>query len=235
MSHARIPAAAVGTLSPPVCVRHGRPASLRPITFTSRMPLWTIPLIVLLGRLMHRFLVAHLRKDVHAPAWPWCRRCGLRLLGRVALGVTAVLTGMLLAVVLSEKVHGTAKLVAIAVTLLCMGTGIAVLARTSRSATSGARVSRDGEWLELPAAHEAFLTALRTMPAPQYPMPAGWTVPAGSAPSALWSAPTAPAPTPTAPTPLAPTPPAPAQPLPQHPVRPAPRPAVTNGWRPPDA
>ncbi|MFF5231550.1 hypothetical protein [Dactylosporangium sp. NPDC000521] len=181
----RIPA---GAFVPPICPRHGRPAtSMRQMVFLSPLPLWAWPLAVLAGRLLYRALLRPLRKEALAPAWPWCRRCGLRRAARIALGVAAIAAGLVAALNLSEKVHGTAALATLAGTLACMGAGLAVVASSNHAAMAGVRVSHDGLWLQPRRAHPAFVAALAARPLPEYPMPEGWTVPATAAPSAVWA------------------------------------------------
>jgi hypothetical protein len=159
-------------------------------------------------------VAGRLRKEVFAPAWPWCGRCHLTRLWRAVLGLVVLGAGAKLALTYGESVKGPAALVVILVTVSLMIAGWVVFTRSSRGASAGVRVSRDGEWLELPRAHARFAAALGEQPAPRYPMPAGWTVPAGSAPSALWNTGPAYAPAPV-------TPPAPAAPPAAH------------GWAPP--
>ncbi|GAA1515343.1 hypothetical protein GCM10009827_032690 [Dactylosporangium maewongense] len=185
MPPVRIPA---GAFVPPICPRHGRPAtSMRPMVFLSPLPLWAWPLAVLAGRLLYRILLRPLRKEALAPAWPSCHRCGLRRAARIAAGAATIVAGLVAALYLSERVHGTAALAAIAVTVACMGAGLIVVARGTRVAVAGVRVSRDGLWLEPRRPHPAFVAALAAQPLPEYPMPAGWTVPATAAPSAAWA------------------------------------------------
>jgi hypothetical protein len=190
MPPVRIPAATANSLTLPVCVRHGRPAtSTPPMDFASRPPLWSLALLLFGGGLLYLVIATYLRKDVHVRAWPWCGRCTLTRLWRAVLGLVILVAGARLALTYSESVRGVAALVVIAVTVTLMITGWVVFTRSSRGAAAGVRVSRDGQWLELPRPHERFVTALRSQPTPAYPMPAGWTVPATAAPSTVWATP----------------------------------------------
>lgn len=213
MPPVRIPAAAANRLALPVCVRHGRPAGSRPpMVFAARPPAWTLLLLLFGGGLVYLIVANHVRKEVFAQAWPWCGRCGLTRLWRAALGLAVLATGGWLALTYSESVRGPLALVVIAVTASLMITGWVVLTRATRAASAGVRVSRDGEWLELPRAHERFAAALREQPAPVYPMSPGWTVPVTAAPSEAWAATADPLPVPAG----TPDPTAPVAPAPSH-------------------
>ncbi|GAB3823617.1 hypothetical protein ACFPIJ_62410 [Dactylosporangium cerinum] len=194
MPPVRIPAAAANHLTLPVCVRHGRPARMKPMVFLSRPPLWMFLLLLVGGGLLYLIVIHYLRKVVYVRGWPWCGRCGLTQLWRALLGLVILAAGAVLALGTSESARGAAALVVIAVTGTLMISGWVVFTRSSAGASAGVRVSRDGAWLELPRPHEHFVAALRAQPAPAYPMPAGWTVPAAAAPHvAVW----APGPVPT--------------------------------------
>lgn len=216
MPHVRIPAAAVNGLTLPVCVRHGRPArTTPPMVFAARPPAWTLLLLLFGGGVLYLIVAYYLRKEVFARAWPWCGRCDLTRLWRAALGLAVFVAGVELALSFSESVKGLLALAVIFATASLMITGWVVLTRGTRAASAGVRVSGDGAWLDLPHAHERFAAALREQPAPSSPMPAGWTVPAAAAPSAVWVAGPVPAPA--------------ATPDLTAPVVPAP----SHGWTPP--
>ncbi|MEV4512173.1 hypothetical protein AB0K00_24780 [Dactylosporangium sp. NPDC049525] len=217
MPPVRIPVAA-GAVPPRVCLRHGRPArTMTPMVFLSRPPFWLLVVLILVGWLVYSLIAARARRSVAVPAWPWCGRCDLTRLGRAALGVLVLLAGLLTAVRLGDSFQGRTALLVLAGTLLTMIAGLVLLVRSTRGATCGVRVSRDGEWLELRRPHERFLAALREQPAPRYPMPAGWTVPATAAPSAVWA-------------------PAPAAAVADRtPPVASPMPTAPGGWTPPSA
>ena len=60
---------------PPVCVRHGRPATTtRKIRFASRTPWWAY-LTLLAGLLVALIVILVVQKRVTAPAWPVCDEC----------------------------------------------------------------------------------------------------------------------------------------------------------------
>jgi hypothetical protein len=217
MPPVRIPVAA-GLVPPRVCLRHGRPArTMTPMVFLSRPPFWLLVVLILVGWLAYSFIGARARRSVAVPAWPFCGRCDLIRLARAVLGVAVLLAGLLTAVRLGDALHGTPALLVLAGTLLAMFAGLTLLVRSTRAATAGVHVSRDGEWLELRRPHERFVAALREQPAPAYPMTGGWTVPAAAAPSAIWA-------------------PAPAVAVAERvPPVPAPAPHPSDGWAPPSA
>ncbi|MFC4044327.1 hypothetical protein ACFO1B_38405 [Dactylosporangium siamense] len=159
------------------------------MTFLSPLPVWTWPLVALGGRLAYH-LLKPLRKEIDVPAWPWCGRCSARRAVRIVIAAGVILTGLLSAVMLGERVRGQERLVSIAVIAIGLAAGIVLIARSNRSYLAGVRVSPDGLWLELPRAHPGFVEALRSQPMPRYPMPPGFTVPAEAA---LWQAPLPPA------------------------------------------
>src|SRR5690242_18223474 len=86
------PFVAGGGASVDVCVRHGRPASVRhTVMFESRPPRWTLVLIVcgFLPYLLVRMLT---RRYLTVPGWPFCPQC-IRL-RRTRLAVAIVLFSM---------------------------------------------------------------------------------------------------------------------------------------------
>jgi hypothetical protein len=180
MPPVRIPAAAANRLTVPVCARHGRPAAGKPMVFTSRPPAWTLLLLLLGGGLVYLIVANYVRKEVFAPAWPWCRRCDLARLWRPLAGLALFVAGAKLALTYSDAVHGPAAFAVILATVSLMITGWVLITLGTRAASAGVRVSRDGEWLDLPHAHPLFIAALQSQPAPSYPMPQGWTVPAAA-------------------------------------------------------
>ncbi|WP_327005192.1 hypothetical protein OHA72_61050 [Dactylosporangium sp. NBC_01737] len=189
MPPVRIPAAAANGLTLPVCVRHGRAGrTMKPMVFASRPPAWALLLLLFGGGVLYLIVAHYLRKEVFVRAWPWCGRCGLTRLWRALLGLVILAAGAKLALTSSDTVKGVGALVVIVVTVTLMIAGWVMFTRSTRDASAGVGVSRDGQWLVLTRPHERFLAALREQPAPVYPMPAGWTVPATAAPSAVWAA-----------------------------------------------
>ncbi|MET7420744.1 hypothetical protein [Dactylosporangium sp. NPDC005555] len=187
MLFVRIP---VGAPVPPVCPRHGRHVTKpREMAFLSALAPWMWPVAVLGGRLIYHFVLRALRREVVVPAWPWCGRCELRFVAPVVAGYATFFGSVAVAVYAVEQDPSTPGYSTIGIALLCAVVGLLVAASSSRTLVAGVRVSRDGLWLEVRRAHPSFLEALRSQPAPDYPMPAGFTVPATAAPFAVRAAP----------------------------------------------
>lgn len=132
---------------PDVCARHGQPAVRRQrVRLISRAPGWALPLIVL-GLMIYVLVVYSMRRQVIAPAWPFCARCvdtrrRRRRAVMVLLGMTALsaLGGVVLVGPLHVDAGGSAFLLA----LLLLLAAVIVNSTGTWVRASRAWVSQDG-------------------------------------------------------------------------------------------
>ena len=119
------PLVAAGAGLPRVCARHGEPATRhRRVLFRSATP-WWVYLLLPLGLLPFAIVAVVLQKQVKAPAWPLCPRCG-RLRGRRAVaGVGCCLLAVVAVVALAGVVPSEYAVVAIGRYGILKGTALA--------------------------------------------------------------------------------------------------------------
>jgi len=147
--------ASAGRRVPDVCSRHGNPATYREeITFTSRPPGWSYVLL-LLGLLPFVVMYLATRRKVTVPAWPFCDECkamrgkrgGVELVF-VALFLLCIGASFVVHAPASRWLAGAAVVAAVAALLVNRLGGARMIA--------GAEVTRDGAWLRVRDASEAF-------------------------------------------------------------------------------
>jgi hypothetical protein len=143
---------AAGQGVPDVCARHGQLAvQRRPVRLISRPPVWALPLIVF-GVLVYALVALAVRKTVIAPAWPFCAQClgarrRQRRIGLVLLGLTTL--SALGAIVLVGPLHNDAGGLGFLLALLLMLAAIFVFGSNNWVLASRARVSRDGNSVQV--------------------------------------------------------------------------------------
>lgn len=151
-------AAGAGHL-PPVCPRHGEPATEhRSLKLISKPPAWAA-IFILGGGILYLIIVLAIRKSVQAPAWPWCATCTAQRKKLLAIGLPLVGVGVLLfagGVTMNSAEGGL--LVLVGVIILLAGTIVA--ARGAAVAMTGALVSKDGRYVEVAKGSDRFLMAL---------------------------------------------------------------------------
>jgi hypothetical protein len=156
----RIPAGQVAAgQMPHVCARHGEPAAvMRKIKLISKPAPWT-PILIFLAVIVYVIVVTAMRKTVTAPAWPWCAQCKS---GRSKmLGIGFGLIGVaVLALVVGVGMGSDATPIATLVALVALIAGIIVASRGGAQTVSGAFVSRDGQFVEVPKPNDRFAYAL---------------------------------------------------------------------------
>jgi hypothetical protein len=171
MEFVKISAAAVaaGRHVPDVCVRHGEPAVARPtVTLISKPAPWTY-LLILFGVLPWVIVVTMTRKTIVAPAWPWCARCAAERKRALTLGLGGLLVSVALVCVLLT-IGGDAAGFSLLFLLTALVAGL-YAARNNAVGISKAFASRDGQWVEAPAAHERFAAEARRLQTPSGQIP----------------------------------------------------------------
>jgi hypothetical protein len=143
---------------PPVCARHGEPATQRKrVLFKSYTPRWAY-LLILFGLLPFAIVAVALQKRVKAPAWPFCARCAKlrtgRLLAGIGVTVLAVLAVLVLAAVVPKDSSYGGPIVLMFVVLLVVG--LAITANAARNAIASGYVSRDGSTVQIRRPHPRF-------------------------------------------------------------------------------
>jgi hypothetical protein len=162
MPRVQIPSAQVTAARhlPQVCARHGRLADrVKPLRFASRPPVWTYALIPL-GLLFFVIAVVVVRKDVWAPRWPWCSRCGTLRVVRLVAGLTLFAGAFAVLPSVADR-RESGFIIVTAALVLALGLGATLFARSFASAIAGAHVSRDSQWVRVPRAHERFAAQVR--------------------------------------------------------------------------
>lgn len=153
-------AAGAGHL-PPVCPRHGEPATeQRAVKLISKPPAWAA-IFILGGGILYLIIVLALRKTVKAPAWPWCATCTAQRKKLLLIGLPLLAAGLLLLVgAVALNSDSTSPLLALVgiVTLLA---GTVVAARGGVVPMTGAMVSGDGQYVEVKKGSDRFLMALQ--------------------------------------------------------------------------
>jgi hypothetical protein len=87
------PLVAAGAGLPRVCARHGEPATRhRRVVFRSATPWWAY-LLLPFGLLPYAIVAMVVQKQVKAPAWPFCGRCGRLTARRIVAGMAGVAGG----------------------------------------------------------------------------------------------------------------------------------------------
>jgi hypothetical protein len=129
---------------PPVCVRHGRPATTtRRIRFASRTPWWAY-LLLLVSLLIALIVMLVVQKRLTAPAWPVCDECRrlrrVRLTAMWCLLVGGPVLGLLIAGAAGSSDPGSAA------------SGLALVAGLVVAPLAGAFVGASGSWGSLLAA-----------------------------------------------------------------------------------
>jgi hypothetical protein len=159
---------------PPLCARHGEPATQqRWVLFRSHPPRWTY-LLILCGLLPFAIAAGALQKRVKAPAWPFCPRCvrlrtGRLLTGAATVGVAVVAVGVLAAITPEGSAYGPPILLTFLV-LLLVGLGLAATA--GRNTIASGYVAQDGNTLCIRRPHPRFadqVAALQRATQHQYP------------------------------------------------------------------
>jgi hypothetical protein len=157
-------AAAGGQHLPRVCARHGEPAVLgRKVALLSKPAPWTY-LLLLAGVLPYAIAVMATRKTVNAPAWPWCPQCVADRKRKLGIGIGIMVPSFLLTYALVFAGQDALGEIAGIGGLVFIVTGFAgafIAVRGGANLISGANVSRDGRWIEVPKAHERFAAEVR--------------------------------------------------------------------------
>ena len=163
MQMVRIPAAAVAAGQvPQVCARHGEPAvTTKNFKIISKPPVWAAPLIVL-GALPYLIVVMILRKTTVASAWPWCAACGSLRKKLLGIGLGAIAASILLTAALIA-VDSDAAGLALVLTFIVVLVGLIVALRSGTQPISGAFTSSDGQFVDVPKAHDRFATVAANM------------------------------------------------------------------------
>jgi hypothetical protein len=149
------PLVAAGAGLPRVCARHGEPATRhRRVLFRSATP-WWVYLLLPLGLLPFAIVAVVLQKQVKAPAWPLCPRCG-RLRGRRAVAGVGCLLAVVAVVALAGVVPSEYAVVAVLVFLTLLVLGLVLIAQAGWAWIAGGTTARDGATVEFQHAHPAF-------------------------------------------------------------------------------
>jgi hypothetical protein len=147
--------AAAGQL-PPVCPRHGEDAvARRYLQLNSKPPPWA-PVLLLAGFLPYLVVVQALRRTLDVRAWPWCARCTASRRARLVAGFSVLAAGVLLGA------YGLVLDADTAWVVLCFGAlvilvGIFVASFGNTVVVTGASVSRDGQFVEVPKGSRRYL------------------------------------------------------------------------------
>jgi hypothetical protein len=159
-----------------VCARHGLPTvESREVKLYSTTPPW-VWLLIPLGLLVAVIVAAALRKTVEAPLWPFCARCHDRrkqMLVPVWGARAAMLVGVGLAVVTSSPEWLMLPMFAFLPFAVFSG-------QAAWSTIAGARVTRDGNAVEVRDPAAAYVASLPAHPGavaqPAFPLPQapGW-------------------------------------------------------------
>jgi hypothetical protein len=165
-----------GGALPPVCDRHGEPASeQRPTVFISNTPRWVSVLVVVglftVGLLLAIIVAAAVRKRVKAPAWPFCSRCAALRKRRLwtAIGTLVLAVLIIVLLMLAPGDSSYAGLVGLADVLLFI-VGLGLFGYVRRGAIALGRVSTDGTTVHLRRPHPRFAEQLaHVMPPPLPP------------------------------------------------------------------
>jgi hypothetical protein len=152
-----------------VCSRHGEPAAQhRRVKLISRTPQWAYVLLVLglvvFGLVPFIIVTLALRKTVNAPAWPFCTHCHALRKRRLLIGSGLFVGGLVLLAVGLALPRSIGAIGGLAFIILILAAATAVSYSTWR-AISGAWVSRDGLWVEVPTAHQRFAEQVAALPA----------------------------------------------------------------------
>jgi hypothetical protein len=163
MPMVRIPAAVVAAGQvPQVCGRHGEPAvTTKKFKVVSKPPAWTAVLI-LLGVLPYMIVVLALRKTAMASAWPWCAACVSLRKKLLGIGLGAIAVPILLTVLLIAGGSDAAG-PAFGLTFIFVLVGLIVALRAGTQPITGAFTSSDGQFVEVPKAHDRFATVAANM------------------------------------------------------------------------
>lgn len=162
MSVITLPAAQVAAGAghlPPVCPRHGEPATeQRSVKLISKPPAWAA-IFILGGGILYLIIVLAIRKTVKAPAWPWCATCTAQRKKLLAIGLPLLAVGVLLfvgGIALNSSEGGLLAVLGVIVLLA----GTIVAARGGEVPMTGAMVSGDGQYIEVKKGSDRFLMAL---------------------------------------------------------------------------
>lgn len=162
MSVITLPAAQVAAGAghlPPVCPRHGEPATEhRSLKLISKPPAWAA-IFILGGGILYLIIVLAVRKSVKAPAWPWCATCTAQRKKLLSIGLPLLGLGVLLfigGIAMNSAEGGLLAFVGLIVLLA----GTIVAARGGAVPMTGALVSGDGQYVEIKKGSDRFLMAL---------------------------------------------------------------------------
>lgn len=157
---------------PLCCARHGAPAAeWKPVMFESRPPLW-VYLTLVFGFLPTLIILVSMRRQIHAPYWPFCAQCLdlHRLRGRRAYIASGAWLG---ACILAFGIGaGFASDATLLVAFLCAAFGTplvaaAVASQAGWSSIADGVAARDGRTVVFPRPAPLFVTALTTPWAPR--------------------------------------------------------------------
>lgn len=152
-------AAGAGHL-PPVCPRHGEPATeQRSVKLISKPPSWA-PILILGGGILYLIVVLIVRKTVKAPAWPWCATCTAQRKKLLAIGLPILAVGVLLIFGGIATNSDASPLIAVLGFIVLLA-GVIVAARGGEVPMTGAMVSGDGRYVEIKNGSDRFLMALQ--------------------------------------------------------------------------
>jgi hypothetical protein len=152
-------AAGAGHL-PPVCPRHGEPATeQRSVKLVSKPPAWAA-IFILGGGILYLIIVLAVRKTVKAPAWPWCATCTAQRKKLFAIGLPLLAVGVLCFAggIAANSDSTSPVLVLFGIVALLVGTVVA--GRGGQVPMTGAMVSTDGQYVEVKKGSDRFLMAL---------------------------------------------------------------------------
>ncbi|MEV4517795.1 hypothetical protein AB0K00_53650 [Dactylosporangium sp. NPDC049525] len=152
-------AAGAGHL-PPVCPRHGEPATEhRSVKLISRPPAWAA-IFILGGGILYLIVALAVRKTVKAPAWPWCATCTAQRKKLLAIGLPLLAVGVLCFIggIAANSDSTSPLLILLGIVALLAGTIVA--GRGGQVPMTGAVVSGDGQYVEVKKGSDRFLMAL---------------------------------------------------------------------------
>jgi hypothetical protein len=166
LASVRIPAGwvAAGQGLPAVCAKHGEQAITgKNVPLISKPPGWSYVLL-LLGAIPFLIVVMVTRKTVKAQNWPWCAKCGAQRKQFLAIGLITLFASLVLMVVMFASGNSTLAILGLLFLVLAL-VGLIVAVRGSNAAMIGATVTRDGQWVEVPKASDAFAAQATAMQA----------------------------------------------------------------------
>ena len=148
---------------PRCCVRHGEPVvKWTKVSFSSRSPLWVYATLIL-GILPTLIILLALRRQVHAPAWPFCGRCIRLRRIRMACAFGGAVLWYISCGLISALVGDQGLISNLCIVGLAVGTPLVacVVGSTSRWVSiANGFVSQDGGSVKFPSLPSNFTSVL---------------------------------------------------------------------------